>query len=143
MLINKKATNKDYELVLEIWYKSIKATHIFLKEEDIIFFRNEIPKFLGYVDLLLWYDEEQIIGFSGTKEDELEMLFLDPSYIGMQYGSRILQWLIANKSITKIGVNEANTNAYKFYNKHGFTIVSRSDLDGFGKPYPILHLEYK
>ncbi|EAG4480122.1 GNAT family N-acetyltransferase, partial [Listeria monocytogenes] len=103
----------------------------------------QIPLFLDNVELFLWFAGEQVVGFSGTSERELDMLFLDPVATGNGYGSKILGWLIENKQINLVDVNEQNENATRFYLKHGFVVSSRSDADGFGKPYPILHLQLK
>ncbi|EAE8345641.1 GNAT family N-acetyltransferase [Listeria monocytogenes] len=143
ILINKRAENQDYQMILAIWEKSVIATHHFLIAEDRQFYKEQIPFFLNNVELLLWFAGEEIVGFSGTSERELDMLFLDPVFTSNGYGSQILAWLIENKWINQVDVNEQNENATRFYLKHGFVVSSRSDLDGFGKPYPILHLQLK
>ncbi|EKZ4917546.1 GNAT family N-acetyltransferase [Listeria monocytogenes] len=143
ILINKRAENQDYQMILAIWEKSVIATHAFLAAEDRQFYKEQIPLFLDNVELFLWFAGEEIVGFSGTSERELDMLFLDPIATGNGYGSQILIWLIENKRINLVDVNEQNENATRFYLKHGFVVSSRSDLDGFGKPYPILHLQLK
>lgn len=140
MLSRSKATKDEYVLILEIWEKSVRHTHDFLAEEDIQFYKNVIPEYLENVDLVLWKDEQRIIGFSGTSEEELVMLFLDPIFIGKQYGSEILMELIASESIKRIDVNTQNEHAKRFYLNHGFEIDSEDAVDGFGKPYPITHL---
>lgn len=140
MLSRSKATKDEYVLILEIWEKSVRHTHDFLAEEDIQFYKNVIPEYLENVDLVLWKDEQHIIGFSGTSEEELVMLFLDPIFIGKQYGSEILMELIASESIKRIDVNTQNEHAKRFYLNHGFEIESEDVVDGFGKPYPITHL---
>ena len=43
----------------------------------------------------------------------------------------------------KVDVNEQNPRAREFYEKIGFNIVNRSELDGQEKPYPILHMKYR
>ncbi|EHT9955994.1 GNAT family N-acetyltransferase, partial [Listeria monocytogenes] len=111
--------------------------------EDRQFYKEQIPLFLDNVELFLWFAGEEIVGFSGTSERELDMLFLNPIATGNGYGSQILIWLIENKRINLVDVNEQNENATRFYLKHGFVVSSRSDLDGFGNPYPILHLQLK
>ena len=141
MLTRKIATSNDYEMILKIWGLSVKATHHFLSEDDRLFYKEQIPKFLDAVELSLWFDEEQPIGFSGGNGYELDMLFLDPRFIGKGYGHSILTWLIENKDISFIDVNKQNETAKNFYLKHGFKVDSESQTDGFGKPYPILHLK--
>lgn len=140
MLTKIKADKKDYGLVLQIWEKSAKKTHHFLSEEDFNYYKEIIPENLNYVNLYLWKDDHEIIGFSGTSQDELVMLFLDPDFIGKRYGSRILSELIETENIKRVDVNTQNEHAKKFYLNHGFKIESEDELDGFGKPYPITHL---
>ena len=133
-------TAKDHELILKTWEKSVRATHFFLASSDIEYFKSIIPKALNNVELIIWDDEEHIVGFSGVSAEELDMLFLDPKYFHKGYGSQILTWLIENKGITKIDVNTQNEAAFAFYLKHGFVVDSQDEVDGFGKPYPISHL---
>ncbi|MGY3765568.1 GNAT family N-acetyltransferase [Vagococcus vulneris] len=140
MLNKKKATKNDYKLVLDIWEKSAKKTHHFLSDEDFNFYKKIIPEHLDYVNLYLWEDNDEIIGFSGISEDELVMLFLDPDFIGKRYGSKILIELMEMENINKIDVNTQNEYAKNFYLNHGFEIESEDEVDGFGKPYPITHL---
>ncbi|EAC8098069.1 GNAT family N-acetyltransferase [Listeria monocytogenes] len=141
ILTNKRAKKQDYQMVLAIWEKSVIATHDFLAAEDLQFYKEKIPGFLDQVELLLWFSGEEIVGFSGTSEQELDMLFIDPVFTGQGFGSQILAWLMEEKQINQVDVNEQNENAKRFYLKHGFVISSRSEVDGFGKAYPILHLE--
>lgn len=143
MLIKKEATKNNYEAILNIWEKSAKETHHFLSKEDFDFYKEVIPQHLDSVDLLLWYDEGNLIGFSGISDTELVMLFLDPDFIGKRYGSRILHWMMENKGINQIDVNSQNENAKSFYLKHGFEVSSEDEIDGFGKPYPITYLVKK
>lgn len=128
-------------MILKIWEMSVEATHHFLSSEDQAFYKEQIPKFLDVVELSLWYDDDQAIGFSGGNSYELDMLFLDPTFIGKGYGHSILTWLIENKNISFVDVNKQNETAKNFYLKHGFEVASESQTDGFGKPYPILHLK--
>ncbi|MCT3358449.1 GNAT family N-acetyltransferase [Latilactobacillus curvatus] len=141
MLTNQLATASDYQLILNIWEQSVLATHDFLKPDDLNFYKEQIPQFFNQTTLRIWSLDHQPIGFTGTNGPELEMFFLDPHYIGGGHGHQILTWLINHQQITKIDVNEQNQHAKTFYLNHGFTVASRSERDGFGKPYPILHLE--
>lgn len=40
-----------------------------------------------------------------------------------------------------VDVNEQNAGAHAFYKKYGFVQTGRSELDGAGKPYPLIHME--
>ncbi|WP_206212038.1 GNAT family N-acetyltransferase [Weissella coleopterorum] len=143
MLEKRIAKKVDYPDVVGVWDRSVRATHHFLSQEDKEFYQNLIPNFFDAVELMLWYENDNLIGFSGVDGYELVMLFLDPKFIGNHYGTNIITWLKSNKGINKIDVNEQNEKALQFYLKQGFEIDSRSQADGFDKPYPILHLKRK
>ena len=81
MRLNKiELQEKDYPKALAIWERSVIATHDFLKEKDRIALKKEIPTYFSHVEAYLWFDGDDVIGFSGTNEANLEMLFLDPKY---------------------------------------------------------------
>lgn len=116
-LIRRKIGQKDYHKVLDIWEKSVISTHDFLKEKDRLELKTEIPNYLNYVEAYFWCDEDEIIGFSGTNDQNLEMLFIDPKYFRKGYGTKILQTLIHEDKVRYVEVNKDNNNAVKFYQK--------------------------
>jgi putative acetyltransferase len=134
----------EYLVLLAIWEVSVKATHQFLKEEDIEFFKMTIRenRIFEMVNLTVVRDDNnKILGFMGVSEDSLEMIFLHPDARGKGIGKMLLKYAIDDLKITKIDVNEQNTEALQFYEHFGFKVMSRSALDGTGKPYPILHMQ--
>jgi hypothetical protein len=42
-----------------------------------------------------------------------------------------------------VDVNEQNGQAVGFYLRMGFATEGRSELDGMGKPYPLLHMRLR
>ncbi|MCB6970551.1 GNAT family N-acetyltransferase, partial [[Eubacterium] rectale] len=70
-----------------IWESSVIATHDFLKEEDRITLKQEIPTYFQQVEAYLWFVGQEAIGFSGTHDHNLEMLFIDPKHFNQGYGS--------------------------------------------------------
>lgn len=136
------ARTSDYEEIVTVWEASVRATHHFLKEEDILFFKPLVYEYLGAVNLVCVRGEQgRIAGFLGTAEDKLEMLFIDPAYRGKGVGKTLLQYAVQTLGICKVDVNEQNEGAVGFYTHFGFEVVGRSELDGTGKPYPILSME--
>lgn len=133
----------EYEEVVDVWEASVRATHDFLKEEDIEYFRPLIlNQYLGAVELSCIRDQEnKILGFMGVAGEGLEMLFIHPKARGMGIGKSLLEYAINDLKIWKVDVNEDNQQAVGFYKHFGFKIVKRSPLDDLGKPYPILHME--
>lgn len=135
----------EYQEVVDVWESSVRATHHFLKEEDIEYFKPLILNtYLDAVELRCIRNKEgKIIGFLGVAEQNLEMLFIDPEYRGKKIGKTLLNYSINKLNVTKVDVNEQNEQAVGFYKHCGFEIINRSELDSSGKPYPILHMELK
>lgn len=135
----------EYNEVVNIWEASVRATHHFLKEEDIQYFKPLILNtYLATVELKWGRNEEgRIIGFLGVADQNLEMLFIHPHYIGRQIGNSLLHFSIEKMNVRKVDVNEQNDQAVGFYKKCGFETTSRSELDSSGKPYPTLHMELR
>ncbi len=135
----------EYPQLIQVWEASVRATHHFLKEEDILFFKKQI--FEHYFDAVQLYvvrnDKNEISGFLGTSEDSIEMLFIHPDARGKGIGSALLSYAVNELHLHKVDVNEQNGQATGFYLHNGFSVVGRSESDSTGKPYPILHLKVK
>lgn len=136
-------TKADYQAIIEVWELSVRATHLFLKEADIQYFKPLILNiYLDAVDLRCIRDaNNEIIGFSGVADQHLEMLFIHPNARGQGVGKLLLEYAIKKQHIHKVDVNEDNQQAIGFYERFGFKIYDRSELDSSGKPYPILHMQ--
>lgn len=132
----------EYEDVVDVWEASVRATHDFLTEEDIAYFRPLILNtYLDAVDLRCIRVDDRIVGFLGVADRNLEMLFIHPKYIGQGCGKSLLEHAVKKMDVQKVDVNEQNNQALGFYERFGFKTISRSERDGSGKPYPILHME--
>jgi putative acetyltransferase len=135
----------EYKEVVDVWEASVRATHHFLKEEDIAYFKPLILNtYLDAVELrCIRNNKKEIIGFLGVAEQNLEMLFIHPEYRGKKIGKALLDYAIDKLNVLQVDVNEQNEQATGFYKYCGFKTIGRSELDSSGKPYPILHMELK
>ncbi len=133
----------EYREVVIIWEASVRATHHFLSEEDIQYFKPLILNtYLDAVELTCIRDtDKNIIGFLGVTGQNLEMLFIHPGQRGKRIGKTLLMHAIDTLKVTKVDVNEQNEQAVGFYKHFGFETIGRSELDATGKPYPIVHME--
>lgn len=136
----KELSKADYTRLVEVWESAVKSTHDFLKKEDLLYYKEQLPTYFQYVRLFGFEKSDLIIAFIGVTEDNLEMLFVHDKYRGKGIGKILAQYAMDYLSVTKVDVNEQNTLALGFYKSLGFEFVSRSEVDGEGKPYPILHL---
>jgi putative acetyltransferase len=72
----------------------------------------------------------------------MDALFIDPDWHGKGVGRSLVQHGLALHPAMTTDVNEQNEGALTFYERLGFARTGRSDLDGQGRPYPLLHLRY-
>lgn len=126
--------------ILDVWEASVRATHTFLKEEDIEFYKNHLKHFdfeLLHVDIAIGEDGN-IIGFMGIQNRKLEMLFIHPDYIGLGFGKKLLEYAMNLYRIEELDVNADNLSAIEFYSRFGFQVIDEKPVDNYNKPYPIL-----
>lgn len=136
-----KAETKDYPRIMEIRASSVKATHDFLAEKDFNYFKEVIPRdYLPHLDVYLITENNEATGFASVAEDTLEMLFIHDDFRGKGYGKKLYEFMKNQIGFTKLDVNEQNPQAIGFYEKMGFKQIGRSEKDGSGKDYPIIHM---
>lgn len=70
----------DYPRLIEIWESAVLSTHDFLKEEDCLYYKEQLPVYFQYVTLFGFEQEGILIGFMGIAEGNLEMLFIDNKF---------------------------------------------------------------
>lgn len=129
--------------LLNVWENSVRATHLFLSDTEIIKIKEYVPQALRDVEHLIIAEDDSgnPLGFIGTKSCRLQMLFLLPKERGKGTGKKLLQYAIENYGINEVTVNEQNPQAVGFYKHMGFETYQRSDLDEQGNPYPLLYMK--
>ncbi|MDU1910494.1 GNAT family N-acetyltransferase [Fusobacterium sp.] len=139
-----RADKKYYKELEEIWEKSVRATHDFLTEKNIVDIKKEIPLYFEAVEIYCTKNcDGKVTGFIGIAEKKIEMLFVDPEYFGKSLGKTLIRYALENKEIDEVDVNEQNEKALKFYQYMGFEAISRDEFDSMGNHFPILHMKAK
>jgi putative acetyltransferase len=137
----------DRGSLLALWERSVRATHLFLGEDDIAFYRPLVAQILVEQLCELWVlvDPRGIpIGFLGLSAHAIDALFLDPAYRSRGWGRLLVSHAQAiTRGALTVTVNEQNTAACSFYAALGFEPVRRSPIDEFGRPFALLHLHRK
>ena len=128
--------------LLEVWEGSVRATHLFLSDDEIKSIKEYVPQALnGIAHLMIAEDESgRAVAFMGIEDGSLEMLFIAPEERGKGLGKRLIQYGIENYAVERLAVNEQNPQARGFYEHMGFQVYKRTDLDEQGKPYPLLYM---
>ena len=137
--------NRDELLVdklLDVWEDSVKATHLFLSNEEIENIKKYVPQALNEVSHLIIIENENNIpiAFMGIENKKLEMLFIKSNERRKGLGKQLLNYGIKNYSVNELVVNEQNPNARGFYEHMGFKVYKREELDEQKNPYPILYM---
>lgn len=128
--------------LLEIWQAAVSATHVFLTEADIHRIARYVPFAIRRVPVLVLAEEGgKPVGFAGVDGCKLEMLFLAPDFRGKGIGKKILNYLFEHYPVTEVCVNEQNPCAKGFYERMGFRVYKREELDGQGDPFPLLYMK--
>ncbi len=129
--------------LLTVWETSVRATHLFLSDEEVNHIKEYVPQALGSVEHLIIAQEENDmpVAFIGVEDTRLEMLFLSPEERGKGLGKQLIEYAIKNYGIQEVTVNEQNPQAVGFYKHMGFETYKRTENDEEGNPYPLLYMK--
>lgn len=129
--------------LLEVWEDSVRATHKFLSNEEILEIEKYVREALSSVShLIIEIDKDGTpIAFMGIEENKLEMLFIISKCRGQGIGKKMLLYGIENYGVNNLAVNEDNPQAKVFYEHMGFKVYERHELDDQGNPYPVLYMK--
>lgn len=144
-MIVQAATRAHDDEIIRVWEASVRATHDFLPEEKIDELKVAIKQlYLPNLAVFVAFDDDgKMVGFLGCAENRLEMLFISPENRGQGTGKKLLHYAIEKLGVTELDVNEQNPQAVGFYQHMGFVQYGRSELDGEGNPFPLLHMRLK
>lgn len=128
--------------LVDVWERSVSATHDFLAQSDIAELRPEAASGIAGVDALAVAvaDDGTLCGFAGAQDGKLEMLFVAPEARGRGVGRALLAYAVKRCAAEALDVNEQNPRAVGFYEHEGFVVVGRSPFDDAGRPFPLLHM---
>lgn len=134
-----------FEHLVTVWESSVRATHHFLQESDIAALRPLLLNaYLPNLKVMIARDEAGVIhGFLGVDENRIEMLFVDAASRGKGVGKLLLNYAITHFGANEVDVNEQNPQGVAFYQHMGFVQVGRSERDGQGNAFPLLHMKLR
>ena len=118
----KERTQELVNTLLKVWENSVKATHLFLSDNEIEKIKEYVPQALKEVAHLIVIENENDIpiAFMGIEGTKLEMLFIKNSERRKGLGRQLLNYGIKNYNINELTVNEQNPLAREFYEHMGF-----------------------
>ena len=128
--------------LLKVWETSVRASHHFLTEEDIVRLTPQAEGALRCIETL-WVLEynQRPAGFMGVQDRKIEMLFLHHDYFRKGLGRELVRRAFDELGVEYVDVNEQNPDAAKFYEQMGFKVFKRNECDSEGNPFPILEMK--
>lgn len=133
---------EDQAALVDVWERSVRATHDFLTEGDIGFYRTQVRDgALPALEVWVLPDaDDRPIGWIGLSRAKVEALFVAPEHHRTGAGRALLEHARARHGTLRLDVNEQNVGARRFYARLGFVEEGRSPLDASGRPFPLRHL---
>lgn len=132
---------EEYPALVRVWRSSVDATHDFLAAADRDAIESRLASdYFPQVRLTVAEADGAPVGFAGTAGEDLAMLFVHADARGRGVGRALLARVIREQGVRTVDVNEQNERAAGFYAHSGFVVTGRSETDGDGLPYPLLHL---
>jgi putative acetyltransferase len=140
----RRAQETEHTALVMVWERSVRATHDFLAEADMVHLRPLVAEYFAGSPTDLWVltDEKDVpIGFLGLAGESIAALFIDPTHQGQGGGRRLVSHAqeLCGGALA-VDVNEQNVRACGFYEALGFAVVGRSPVDDMGRPFPLLHM---
>lgn len=124
-----------------LWEQSVRASHQFLSEDEILALRPVVREALTEIPSLFVLETDvRPLGMIGLSEERIELFFLAPDAIGRGHGRKLIEAVRDLPGSAEISVNEENLSARLVYEHLGYRPVSRQPLDGQGARHPILIL---
>lgn len=126
------------ERLLALWERSVRATHTFLSEAEILRIREYVPEALAQVPLLITAETVSCrpAAFMGLDGQSLEMLFVDPEAQGQGIGGRLVRWGMERCSLERVTVNEQNPRPSDFTGTWAFRLTGGPNATSRAAPIP-------
>lgn len=141
-MVLRAATVEDWPDLVRIWRRAVEATHDFLTRGDIDEIETDV-RAMSPSELTITVAEradDGPVGWIGMDGTQVEALFVDPAAHRQGVGTALLASATAAMPQVTLDVNEQNPSALRFYERHGFTQIGRSERDQEGRPFPLLHM---
>lgn len=127
--------------LLAVWEASVRATHHFLTNEDIISIKPQVQQAITAIPELLYVDEKKKYSALWVlKIIKQKYFFIHPDYRGHGIGKQFIAHAITRFNVSSVDVNEQNVQGLGFYKHMGFKVIDRSPTDKSGNPFPIVHM---
>jgi putative acetyltransferase len=108
--------------------------------DDLEYFGNQV---LRKDTVFVALDEQRRpIGFIAFSDGWINHLYVSPSHQGLGIGGLLLDKAMQSSKTLKLWTFERNELARRFYEKHGFSVIDRTDGQGNEEQEPDLLMQW-
>lgn len=134
----------EQERLHAIWREAVRATHDFISKEHFELFsrivREEMLPKGGF-----WVAagaDGGAVAWMQIEGQKVEALFVDPAFHRRGAGRALMEQAMRLSAVLALDANE-QSGAVAFYRRIGFVETGRSEADGRGLPYPLVHMRWE
>ncbi len=111
---------KYREKIISVWEKSVRATHHFVSPSDIDYYK-QIVKQIDFNSFSVYCltNDNTVLGFVGVADNKIEMLFLDPDFIGQGLGKKLMKFALEVLKADKVDVMSKTQMQLTFISNSG------------------------
>ena len=128
------ARNDDLNRIaeIEVFNYRLKSYPIFL-DDEFYFGELQVPNAAkryadSLEDIRVW-DDGVVKGFILVKDGEVRKLFVEPVLQGQGIGAKLLEYAVEHMGAKTLWALEKNTDAIRFYQRHGFRLTGEKQLE--------------
>ena len=142
----RRALASDAEAVAEVWLRSFAAA---LPTVRIVHSDDQVRDWLrrvviGTLESWVITISDLVIGIMALDDVDVDQLYLDPQWCGRKLGDRLIeQAKLRRPNGLGLWTFQVNGPALRFYARHGFTEVTRTDGARNDEHEPDVRLEWR
>ncbi len=119
-------TQQEIEEIAQLWLASNLEAHDFVAADYWRDNYSEVKEMLPNAQLFAYYHEGELAGFMGLMEEYIAGIFIKKAYQHQGIGQALLAEAKNRKEKLTLAVYQKNQQAYRFYQKQGFTLEAEN-----------------
>lgn len=126
----RRAGERDFDALTDVWERAVTTTHAFLTADDVAAMRPHVRDgLLPSMDVWAVEDDGELVAFVGAHDDHVRLLYVDPARHGRGLGSRLLDVAQGERASLRVSVYARNPVGLAFYRSRGFVETGRGTDD--------------
>ena len=111
------------------FYPFFKNDEFYFKELNVLELAKEYAEGSEALGCCYVYDDGAVKGFVRVKGQEIEKLFVEPQFQGMNIGGRLLEFAAGSLGADWLWVLKYNRRGISFYRRHGFELTGEEIIE--------------